>query len=331
MKQSDANGMVRIDRTKFSLPRPVGGNQNVMTRSHEAESLDEAKMESANEAARRLRDQGYAIVRGVYDASDVKRMSEEMDRLKAESDRFHASYRDRNVVWVIRPHPALGRHVRFLHWPSYISPVLAEYRIDPRQLELVQPLLGSNLKQIANQATWKTPGSDDTVFGFHQDARFRRPVDAFRELETSYVQTFVAIDRNTVENGCLKVYPGSHTMGLLDLPADRSVLDQDYENASLEQYGLDPERVVNVLLEPGDVVMWTPHLLHGSGPNRSPVDRRSYVNGYVVAENCDRGEWAFREGAPCELGEPVLVQYDQLHERPEPHYIEDALYPRKNS
>ena len=62
--------------------------------------------------------------------------------------------------------------------------------------------------------------------------------------------------------------------------------------------------------------------IHGSGPNVSSTDRRLYINGYVTAENCDRGEWAFRDGAPCELGEPVLVHYDDLHKRPEPHFVD---------
>ena len=173
----------------------------------------------------------------------------------------------------------------------------------------MEPLIGRNLKQIANQVTWKTPGSDDTTFGFHQDARFRRPAAAFRQLGTSYVQTFVAVDPHTVENGCLKIYPGSHRLGLLDLPADRSTLDMESDNLALKQWGLDPDQMVNIILEPGDVALWLPYTLHGSGPNRSTIDRRSYVNGYVIAENCDRGEWAFRDGEPCELGTPVLIQY----------------------
>jgi Phytanoyl-CoA dioxygenase (PhyH) len=274
-----------------------------------------------------LWEHGYAIVRGVYSPADVTALADEMDRLKAEGLRHPASFRDRNLVYVLRPHPTLGRHLRFIHWPSYISPVLASYRIDRRQLEIVDPLIGRNLKQIANQATWKTPGSDDTTFGFHQDARFRRPESAFRELATSYVQTLIAIDPHTVENGCLKVYRGSHKLGLLALPVDRSVLDIESNNAALEQWGLDPDRMVDILLDPGDVVMWLPHTLHASGPNRSTIDRRAYVNGYVIADNCDRGEWAFKDGAPCELAEPVLVQYEELYTRPEPHYIEGPIYP----
>ncbi len=53
------------------------------------------------------------------------------------------------------------------------------------------------------------------------------------------------------------------------------------------------------------------------------MDRRIYLNGYVTAPNCDRGEWAFRGGEPCRLGEPILVHYEDLHARPEPHYVED--------
>ncbi len=278
-----------------------------------------------------LSEYGYAVVRGLYASPDVAAIAEEMDRLKERARCYRASHRDRNVVHVIRPHPTLGRHLRFIHWPSYISPVLAKYRIEQRQLELLEPLIGNDLKQIANQATWKTPASEDTAFGFHQDARFRRPASAFRELATSYVQTMLAVDSHGVENGCLKICPGSHKLGTIDLPVERSVLDMSYQNEALQKHGLDPTEVIDVILEPGDVALWLPHTIHGSGPNRSNSDRRSYTNGYVVADNCTRGEWAFRKGRPCELGEPVLIQYEDLYTRPEPHYIDGAIYPAKNT
>jgi hypothetical protein len=64
--------------------------------------------------------------------------------------------------------------------------------------------------------------------------------------------------------------------------------------------------------------------VHGSGANRAAGARRLYINGYVTAANCDRGEWAFREGRPCRLGAPVLVHYEALHTRPEPHFFDHA-------
>jgi hypothetical protein len=93
--------------------------------------------------------------------------------------------------------------------------------------------------------------------------------------------------------------------------------------ADLARLGLDPARVVTLEMEPGDFAIWSVMTVHGSGPNRSDDDRRLYINGYVAAGNCDRGEWAFRDGRPCMLPErPSLVHYEELFERPGPHYVD---------
>ena len=48
-----------------------------------------------------------------------------------------------------------------------------------------------------------------------------------------------------------------------------------------------------------------------------------FLRSYVRSADCDRGEWVFRDGEPVALGTPTLVHYDDLFERPDPHYIED--------
>ena len=149
----------------------------------------------------------------------------------------------------------------------------------------------------------------------------------YRELGSSYVQTAIAVDPHRRDNGCMTVYPGSHRLGDLGFRADRSVYQAGVDDALLREKGLDPARLVDLVMEPGDVALWGPHMIHGSGPNRAAIDRRAYVNGYVIAGNCDRGEWAFRNGQPCALGEPVLVQYDDLHTRSEPHYLDGPPHP----
>jgi hypothetical protein len=101
-------------------------------------------------------------------------------------------------------------------------------------------------------------------------------------------------------------------------------MDRPLDDGDIARAGLDPAGKVELELEPGDVALWNLFTVHGSGPNRSPGDRRLYLNGYVTAAHCDRGEWAFRDGAPCTLGEPVLVHYEDLHKRPEPHYLEEG-------
>lgn len=270
-----------------------------------------------------FREQGYAIVRKVFDAEDVAALSAAFDRVHAEGMSHHASYRHGNVLFRIGEDPNLGRILRLVQWPSYFDKVLERYRRDPRMLRVLEPLIGKDLKQIINQLHWKPPGAAVSEFSYHQDIHFRRPSSAYREPGSSYIQSVIAIDPHRSDNGAITVYPGSHKLGKLTFPERGRVMDTALSDEDLRTLGLDPGHIVELELEPGDVALWGLYMIHGSGPNASRVDRRTYVNGYVTAANCDRGEWAFREGQGCPLGEPVLVHYEELFSRPEPHYLEE--------
>jgi hypothetical protein len=206
-------------------------------------------------------------------------------------------------------------------WPSYHQRVLDETRTDPRYVEILKPLIGDDLKQIINQLHWKLPHSRGD-FAWHQDSRFRRPAEAYRNLGTSYVQTGLAIDPHNPRTGGMRFIPGSHRQGPVDLDTTTEVLGQAPQDAALEAAGIDPDSQINLVLEPGDVALWNPYLVHASGLNSSDHLRRLYINGYVRAEDCDRGEWAFRGGRPVPIATtPSLVHYEDLFERPEPHYV----------
>lgn len=267
------------------------------------------------------REHGYAIVKGVLDRREVEELSLAFDRLYAQGLSYGASFRHQNVLFRLGEDPDLGRIVRMVQWPAYIDPVLARYRTDPRLLAILSPLLGNDLKQIINQMHWKVPGARAVEWGYHQDIRFRRPREAYRSPATSYIQTGIAIDPHREDNGAMTIVPGSHRLGELSA-ADGRVMDRALSDRDLVELGLDPRNIVHLHLDPGDVAFWHLYTIHGSGPNRSTIDRRFYLNGYVTAANCDRGEWAFRGGEPCPLGEPVLVHYEDLYARPEPHYVD---------
>jgi len=269
------------------------------------------------------RAQGYAVLRGVFEAGEVAVLAAAFDRQWQEGMAHRASFRHGNLFYRQGKDAALGKIVRLVQWPSYADPVLESVRRDPRWLPLLEPLIGRDIKQIINQLHWKPPGAAGAEFAFHQDARFRRPRTAFRNLATSYVQTGLAIDPHRVANGGMRVYPGSHQLGEKELAGKGPVLDQSMADARLASAGLDPLKLVDLDLEPGDVAFWNVYTIHGSGPNTTQADRRFYLNGYVKAADCDRGEWAFRDGKPVPLGKPVLVHYDDLHKRPDPHYVED--------
>jgi ectoine hydroxylase-related dioxygenase (phytanoyl-CoA dioxygenase family) len=266
-------------------------------------------------------ERGYAVVRGVFSASEIATIGAAVDQIYAEGLAHGRSFRHGNLFYTVISGPDGRPHVPMVQWPSYHQAVLNAVRTDHRYLELLEPLIGRDLKQIINQLHWKLPHSRGD-FAWHQDSRFRRPVEAYRNLGTSYVQTGLAIDPHNPATGGMRFIPGSHRQGPIGLDTTTEVLGNAPQDAALEAAGLSPDAQIDLVLEPGDIALWNPYLVHASGLNSSSHLRRLYINGYVRAEDCDRGEWAFRDGEPAPFGpEQALVHYEQLRERPEPHFV----------
>jgi len=144
------------------------------------------------------REQGFAIVRGVFAADDLAVLRDAFDEVYAEGLCHSRSYRHQNVFFSVMEDAHLGKIVRMVQWPSYFNDVLNRCRLDKRMLAIVAPLIGRDLKQIINQMHWKPPGAATVSFGYHQDIRFRKPRHAYREPAASYVQTGIAIDAHKI-------------------------------------------------------------------------------------------------------------------------------------
>lgn len=266
---------------------------------------------------------GYAVIPGLFGRQEVAALAEAFDRIKAEAMVHGRSWRHENLFYRIARDRALGPILRYAQWPAWIDETLEAVRRDPRILAVLEPLIGPNLKQIINQLHWKPPGAAMAEFGFHQDSRSRRPREAYRDLANSYIQTGIAIDPHRAENGAMILCPGSHGLGELPFDPTRPSMEVPLDEADLPRLGIDPASKTVLELDPGDLAIWHVHTLHGSGPNHAEIDRRFYINGYVIAENCDRGEWAFRDGQPCPLsGTQSLVHYEELHTHPGPFYVD---------
>ncbi len=263
---------------------------------------------------------GYAIVRAFFTPREIAAIGAEIDHIHAEGVAHGRSFRHGNLFYKIAE-GATGPLVQMVQWPAYHRPALDAVRLDPRFTALLAPLIGRDVKQIINQIHWKSPGAAGD-FAWHQDSRFRLPAQCYRNLGAAYVQTGLAIDPHGAESGGMSFVPRSHLHGDLDLDTDTEVLGNAMQDAALERAGLSAADAIQLDLDPGDLALWNPYLVHGSRPNCSDHQRRFYINGYVRAEDCDRGEWAFRDGKPVPLGpEPAIVHFEELRERSEPHYV----------
>lgn len=233
------------------------------------------------EQVRRYREEGYAIARGVFNEAEIAEVRAGCDELMRRAIDFQDDtfvgvtffniHRNANpFAKDIQNATVIPGQIRRVTYPYAISPTFDRYRSHPRLLSAVAAILGPDLKQIVNQVNFNPPGSG-TGWGWHQDYRFRKA--GIPSLVDDFVQTIFAIDLCSTFTGGIRLVPKSHELGDLKL-------DLDNENA--ESY-FDASRAVTPELQPGDVILFNSHVIHGSTANRSTHPRRVYINGYARA------------------------------------------------
>ena len=255
-----------------------------------------------------FRQRGFHIVRGVFNTEEIDRLRTgfaHIQQLAARTDLCEEVLKGHGDVHIhLQPPeplsgPAAVQYLRKVQWPSLIHPAFEEIRTNAKFPALLEPLIGTSLKQYINQINFKMPGSD-IAFPWHQDIR---PTPAFTNQSQNYVQTIIAVDEASTDNGCLHLVPGSHKLG--DLKAKR------YAAGQIEEH-VDISTAVACEAAPGDVILFTSFTVHGSVPNTTDQPRRSYINGFVRADACTIGKWAFLDGKPV----PVTSDHDYHALRP---------------
>src|SRR4051812_18551226 len=89
---------------------------------------------------------GFAIVRSVFNSAEVARLAEAFDRQYAAGLIHPRDFRHGNLMVRVGADPVLGKIVKMVQWPSYADPALAAIRADMRLFDLLEPLLGHDIK-----------------------------------------------------------------------------------------------------------------------------------------------------------------------------------------
>lgn len=283
----------------------------------------------AKQAAEQFREEGYALIPQFIDGDLLWALQNETAWIYREALRHPASWRHGNLSYEILPETHFDkRYVVQAYWIAWVCELFETVRRSEPYQRLLEPLLGDSIKQVAQQIHWKPPGAGLTGYRFHQDLRFREKLSAYQDITENTVTTGLAIDPSTRANGCLQVIPRSHKRGYLGLSDESgTIMHKQTPEVELAQHGLNPEGIVYLEQEPGDLAVWGLLTVHGSSPNRSEQDRAFLLQSYVRADASDRGEWAFRNGVSTPLGpSPQLCKYEALHDNPEPHYIRSTWF-----
>ncbi|MGE5525593.1 MAG: phytanoyl-CoA dioxygenase family protein [Rhodospirillaceae bacterium] len=141
----------------------------------------------------------------------------------------------------------------------------------------LRSLLGPDvqLSQAHHNCIMTKQPRHSSVTGWHRDVRY------WRFERPQLVSIWLALGRETRENGCLQVLPGTHTM---ELGPDR--LDEaQFLRTDVAANDALVATAVNVELEPGDVLFFHCRLFHAAGANVTSETKYSPVFTYHAADN----------------------------------------------
>lgn len=250
---------------------------------------------------RRFYDDGYLILEDLYSRDEVAEMAEAAERLRAVGREIAAGLpacEDREgerkiehagSQFVFGGSNGSARLLRVV-WAGGCEPAFLACGREVRLTSIVGQLLGSSTAvQLLNQLHAKYP-NDGLEFEPHQDSEHRRyGTPEWRDLDGrgSYVQTVIAIDDSTPDNGPLIFYPRSGRRGHRDPASVR------------RRYRDRPG--VPALLKAGSVAFFGPYVVHRSAENRSTAPRRIAINGFALPGANSRSYFGSGTGVPIEL------------------------------
>ena len=157
-----------------------------------------------------------------------------------------------------------------------ISPLLDSVTHNSEILNAVESLIGKNILVCGTTLFIKNPHEKGFV-SYHQDAKYIG-------LEPhNWVTAWVAITDSNEENGCMRMWSGSHKDGLKDH-------DQMFNNGNLLTRGqtinnVPNEKVKPLILKAGQMSLHHPKVVHGSELNKSNDRRIGFVIQSYIGTN----------------------------------------------
>jgi ectoine hydroxylase-related dioxygenase (phytanoyl-CoA dioxygenase family) len=187
-----------------------------------------------------------------------------------DKDRFEA------LRAIFEEHLAAGGERIFneLDMPHTRDHRLLRLLLDDRLLDLVEPITGPDIVLWSSGFICKLPHVGPPT-PWHEDTTYW---NGRLDSDEGIVTIWLALDRTSKENGCMRVIPGSHRAK----PGRYEVLDPGAFFHS-EAAGVDESRAVYFELEPGQCSLHDGRITHGATANTSPHRRAGYTMRYLPA------------------------------------------------
>ena len=195
---------------------------------------------------------GYVIIRNVLDPELIQENINHVD-------------------WLLKKNP--GTRPEQLHHTLIMdSPFWVRLISDDRLLDVAEQFIGSDIALFASHYICKPPRDGQAVL-WHQDGIYwpLKPMEV--------ITLWLAIDPSIPANGCMRVIPQTQHLDLQKLK-ERHDIPNVLESA-MDETLVDESRAVDIILNPGDISIHHPNVIHGSKANNSDMWRRGLTIRYI--------------------------------------------------
>ena len=204
-------------------------------------------------------EKGYISPIDVFSIKEAKEIRDEIENIEKKWPNFLEG---------------LGRN--YVH---IISPIFNKACLNKRMLDAVESIIGKNIL-ICGTTLFIKNAKEKGFVSFHQDAKYIG-------LEPyNWVTAWVAITDANENNGCMRMWPGSHKNNLKhhNQKFDANNLltrGQTIENVPIKE--TEP-----VILKAGQMSLHHPTIVHGSGINKSNDRRIGFVVQSYIGDNVNQ-------------------------------------------
>lgn len=160
--------------------------------------------------------------------------------------------------------------------PHWRDPRLLELLLSDQVLDLVEPLIGPNIGLWTSHFICKDPFTGRATPWHEDSAYWKGKIQSYEKIVT----VWLAMDRSTKENGCMRVLPGTHRNGF----SEYEDVDRKFNTFGSQIKNVDESDAVYFELEPGECSLHDSRIIHGAKANTSPYRRCGYTMRYFSTE-----------------------------------------------
>lgn len=141
----------------------------------------------------------------------------------------------------------------------------------PNVLNAVEDVIGPDIL-IHSSTIFTKYAHDEKFVSWHQDSHY------WGLSEPRLVSAWVALTDSTIDNGCLRVLPGTHTRAFehLEEPQQANILSRG------QTVTVNVDQAIDIVLRAGQMSFHHANLVHGSNPNTSTGPRIGVAVRYVA-------------------------------------------------